>query len=53
MKASWVFAISLTAAYIIYYAVTVARDLNGKLGEKKSNEDIFSRTTIFFFLLSR
>lgn len=41
MSAFWVFAICLTVAYIIYYAVTVARDLYGKQGEKKSDEETF------------
>lgn len=41
MRAFWVFAICLTVAYIIYYAVTIVRDLYGKPGEKKSNEETF------------
>ena len=42
MKAYFIFAIALTVAYIIYYAVMVARDLYGKNGEKiKSGEEEF------------
>ncbi len=41
MRAFWIFAICLTVAYIIYYAVTIVRDLYGKPGEKKSDEETF------------
>lgn len=42
MKAYFIFAIALTVAYIIYYAVMIARDLYGKNGEKiKSGEEEF------------
>lgn len=42
MKAYFIFAIALTVAYIIYYAVIIARDLYGKNGEKnKSGEEEF------------
>lgn len=30
MKSYWIFAIILTVAYVIYYAVNIARDLYGK-----------------------
>lgn len=41
MRAFWIFAICLTVAYIIYYAVNIVRDLYGKPGEKKSDEETF------------
>lgn len=42
MKAYFIFAIALTVAYIIYYAVMIARDLYDKNGEKiKSGEEEF------------
>ena len=42
MKAYFIFAIALTVAYIIYYAVMIARDLYGKNGEKiRSGEEEF------------
>lgn len=34
MKAYFIFAIALTVAYIIYYAVMIARDLYGKKRRK-------------------
>lgn len=36
-----IFAISLTIAYVIYYAVMITRDLYGKKEETKSNEEVF------------
>lgn len=36
-----IFAISLTIAYVIYYAVMITRDLYGKKEEAKSNEEVF------------
>lgn len=42
MKTYFIFAIVLTVAYIIYYAVMITRDLYGKGGEKtKSGEEEF------------
>lgn len=42
MKAYFIFAIALTVAYIIYYAVIIAKDLYGNNGEKKkSGEEEF------------
>lgn len=41
MKAYWIFAIILTVVYAIYYAVNIVRDLYGKPGEKKSDEETF------------
>ena len=41
MKAYWIFAISLTVAYIIYYAVNIVRDLYGKKENNPSNEETF------------
>ena len=39
MKAYWIFAISLTVAYIIYYAVNIVRDLYGKKEDNPSDEE--------------
>ena len=41
-----IFAISLTIAYVIYYAVMITRDLYGKKEEDKSNEEVFDVSSI-------
>jgi hypothetical protein len=41
MSAFMIFAILLTAAYIIYYAVMIYKDLYGKKIEKTSEDEIF------------
>ena len=41
-----IFAISLTIAYAIYYAVMITRDLYGKKEENKSNEELFDVSSI-------
>ena len=41
-----IFAISLTIAYAIYYAVMITRDLYGKKEEAKSNEEVFDVSSI-------
>ena len=41
MTSYFTFAIVLTAAYIIYYAVNIARDLYGKKGGGKTDEETF------------
>lgn len=41
-----IFAISLTVAYAIYYAVMITRDLYGKKEEAKSNEEVFDISNI-------
>lgn len=41
-----IFAISLTIAYAIYYAVMITRDLYGKKEEAKSNEEMFDISNI-------
>ena len=41
-----IFAISLTIAYVIYYAVMITRDLYGKKEETKSNEEVFDVSNI-------
>lgn len=41
-----IFAISLTIAYVIYYAVMITRDLYGKKEESKSNEEVFDVSNI-------
>ena len=38
MKAFWIFAACLTAAYLIYYTVTILRDLYGKPKEESHDE---------------
>ena len=41
-----IFTISLTIAYVIYYAVMITRDLYGKKEENKSNEEVFDVSSI-------
>ncbi|MBN2942916.1 MAG: hypothetical protein JTJ18_12930, partial [Streptococcus sp.] len=41
-----IFAISLTIAYAVYYAVMITRDLYGKKEEAKSNEEVFDISNI-------
>ena len=41
MKSYWIFAIILTVAYVIYYAVNIARDLYGKKSQGRTGEEIF------------
>ena len=41
-----IFAISLTIAYVIYYAVMITRDLYGKKEENKSTEEVFDVSSI-------
>lgn len=41
-----IFAISLTIAYVIYYAVMTTKDLYGKKEENKSNEEVFDVSNI-------
>ena len=41
-----IFAISLTIAYVIYYAVMITRDLYGKKEDNKSNEEVFDVSNI-------
>lgn len=41
MKSYWIFAIILTVAYVVYYAVNIARDLYGKKGQGKTEEEVF------------
>lgn len=36
-----IFAIVLTIAYVIYYGVTISRDLYGKKGQENETEEIF------------
>ena len=46
MSPFMIFAISLTIAYVIYYAVMITRDLYGKKEENKSNEEVFDVSSI-------
>ena len=46
MSSFVIFAISLTIAYVIYYAVMITRDLYGKKEENKSNEEVFDVSSI-------
>ena len=41
MKAYFIFALVLTAAYIVYYAIVIAKDLHGNDDKKKSDEEEF------------
>ena len=41
MKSYFIFAIVLTAAYIVYYAVIIVHDLYGKKGTGKMQEEVF------------
>lgn len=41
MKSYWIFATILTVAYVIYYAVNIARDLYRKKGQGGKDEEIF------------
>lgn len=41
MKAYFIFAITLTIAYVIYFAVMITIDLYGNKGRKKSGEEEF------------
>lgn len=41
MKSYLIFAIVLTVAYIIYYAVIIAQELYGKKREEKTEEEVF------------
>lgn len=36
-----IFALVLTIAYVLYYAVTIAKDLQGKKGHTNSTEEVF------------
>ena len=36
-----IFALVLTIAYVLYYAVVVAKDLQGKKGIANSTEEVF------------
>jgi len=41
MKSYFIFAIVLTVAYLVYYAVVIVQDLYGKKGTGKTDEEIF------------
>ena len=41
MNSYFIFAIVLTVAYIIYYAVIIAHDIYGKKGTDKPDEEVF------------
>lgn len=41
MKSYLIFAIVLTVAYIIYYAIIIAQELYGKKREEKTEEEVF------------
>lgn len=41
MKSYFVFALVLTVAYLIYYAVIIVQDLYGKKGTGKTDEEVF------------
>lgn len=41
MTSYFTFALVLTVLYIVYYAVNIARDLYGKKGTEKADEEVF------------
>lgn len=41
MKAYFIFVLVLTAAYIVYYVIVIAKDLHGNSDKKKSDEEEF------------
>lgn len=41
MKSYFIFALVLTVAYVIYYAVIIVQDLYGKKGTGKTDEEVF------------
>uniref|UniRef100_UPI003FEF6376 hypothetical protein n=1 Tax=Paraprevotella clara TaxID=454154 RepID=UPI003FEF6376 len=41
MSSYFIFAIGLTVLYVVYYAVVIARDLYGKKGTEKPDEEVF------------
>lgn len=41
MKSYFIFAVVLTVAYVIYYAVIIVQDLYGKKGTGKTDEEVF------------
>lgn len=41
MKSYFIFAVVLTVAYLIYYAVIIVQDLYGKKGTDKTDEEVF------------
>ncbi len=41
MKSYFIFAIVLTAVYLVYYAVIIVQDLYGKKGTGKPDEEVF------------
>lgn len=41
MKSYFIFAVVLTVAYLIYYAVIIVQDLYGKKGTGKTDEEVF------------
>lgn len=44
MSSFMIFALVLTIAYAIYYAVVIAKDLQGKKGHTHSTEEVFDLT---------
>ena len=41
MSSYFIFALVLTVLYIVYYAVNITRDLYGKKGTEKTDEEVF------------
>lgn len=41
MSPFMIFALVLTIAYVLYYAVVIAKDLQGKKGRTSSAEEVF------------
>ena len=41
MGSYFIFALVLTVLYIVYFAVNIIRDLYGKKGTEKTDEEVF------------
>ena len=46
MRSYFIFAIVLTVAYLIYYAVIIMQDLYGKRRTSKTEEEVFDLGTL-------
>ena len=46
MRSYFIFAIVLTVAYLIYYAVIIMQDLYGKRRTGKTEEEVFDLGTL-------
>ena len=46
MSSYFIFALVLTGLYIVYYAVNITRDLYGKKGTEKTDEEVLDRKSV-------